>query len=433
MRHADLLLAAALLGGAITPGAASAQTDAGLVITPRVPTDYDRGRNISVTERPRPDYDPLGVRAGGLLVLPRVDLGLGYSDNIYLSEAKDRTDSAYTSATASVFVNSDWSRHLLTAQGSGTIRRFLGNSRRNENYWRTAVQGRYDLGTSASITGEVQAGKIYETPFSGEIDATIASLSSYNYEMGGLRAQYNPGRSRYVLAYSATDYSFNRVQLTDSTTLDQSARDRTVQSVVGQAEYALSPSVSLYSQLSYARTDYDRRFNGALPAQNSNGYRLLGGISMDLPSFLRGTVAVGYTIRDFDAAYRQVSGLSADAKLEYFYTELTTVTLSARRLLQDSTLYSSSVFFDNRVSLGVDHELLRNLILNATGEIARQDYTDSRRYNDVYRVGGRANLLVSRGLSTSFAVSESGRVRHGPGNEGSLNEFRAELTLSFRR
>src|ERR1700740_3685110 len=57
-----------------------------LLIEPSLPDDFDRGRNTSVLQRERPDYDRIGVRAGSFDVFPQVTVGLGYSDNLYYTQ-----------------------------------------------------------------------------------------------------------------------------------------------------------------------------------------------------------------------------------------------------------------------------------------------------------------------------------------------------------
>ncbi len=425
-------LAVAGLLAAVAPTVASAQADS-LLVNPFVPVGYDRGRNVSVAERPRPDYDPLGVRTGAFLIFPQIDLGLGASSNIYLSEG-DTTGAGYLVASPSIRATSDWSRHQLTGSAGGTFRRFFGEPRRNEDSWRTALLGRADLGSRYAVTGEFQAGKVYETPFSGEVDSNFAALSSYNYVQLGARGQVTEGRFRGVLGYSFNEFDFNPIQVDDRSELDQSTRDRTINTVTGQGEYALSPSVSVYGQMSYNRTEYDRPLAPTIPSQSSNGYRALAGLSIDLPAFIRGTIAAGYTVRDYNAdRYGTVSGLSAEGRLEYFFSEVTTFTVGLRRVIADSQLAETAAFFDNRVTGRVDHELLRNLILTGSAEYAYQDYVDTDRANKVYRVGAGARLLLSRQLAVNLGVSHSARDRSGENYNGTLNETRGELSISFRR
>ncbi|PSJ38275.1 outer membrane beta-barrel protein [Allosphingosinicella deserti] len=423
-----LLLSSAVLAPAAP---AMAQTESG-IIAQAIPFDYDRDRNVSVTERPRPDYDALGIRAGGFLVYPRAEVGTGFTDNVYLSEGSSESD-GYLLLAPSVRAQSDWSRHALSLAGGAQFRRFFDATLRNEDAYYLRGLGRADLGDALSVTAEAQAGKIYETPFSNDGEALITGVSSYVYNMQGLRGQYSLGRVRTTLAYARNEFDF-RGLTNGGTRLDQSDRDRIINSVVGQVQYALSPSFATFVQASYSDTEYDRNLLNGQPNRDSQGYRLIAGVNMDLSALMRGSVGVGYTHRDYDnALYPNEGGLSVEAQVEYFLSELTTVSVRAQRTIEDSNLSTIGSFYNNRLQLRVDHELLRNLILNASADYAHQDYIRSDRSNDVYRIGGGAQFLMSPIMSTRLRLDYAKRDRDGTGFQGSLNEFRADVSLVFQR
>lgn len=435
-RLSHVLLAAGGIVVATLPGRAAAQDDA-ILIEPTLPPDFDRDRNVSVLQRPRPEYDALGIRVRSFIVSPRVDLGLGYNDNIFLTE-RNRTSDAYAIVRPSLRATSDWSRHQLSVTGSGAFNRYFSYANRNEDNWNVGTLGRLDVTSAAKITAEVQGGRRFETPFSSGAGAELATVSNYGYSLISLRGGYELDRNRFALAYNRNRFAFADVNLGDTGVFNQSRRDRTIDGVVGQVERAISPITSVYTQLSYAHTRYDERLlSPGVLNLDSDGYRLIAGINMDLPAFLRGTLAAGYTWRNYDRpGFRTVSGLSVDGRLEYFPTQLTTFTLRARRIIQDSSIGIDTAFFDTRLSLNVDHELLYNLILSAGGDLGRQDFIDSPNLIRLYRANGRARYLLSRQLWGNLAVSYSHRDSNVSGvtllNNGKMSEFRLEGSLSFR-
>ncbi|MFW2831108.1 outer membrane beta-barrel protein [Sphingomonas sp. ID0503] len=410
-----------------------AQQAGELITVPAVPYGYDRGRNVAVADRPRPDYDALGIRAGGFMLYPRVEAGIGGSDNVYLSEGK-KTGDLYGIVSPSLRAQSNWSRHSLSASAAGGFRRFFDETPRNEDTWRGSVRTRLDIGTAMTLSVEGQAGRVFETPFSGEVDANIAALSKYDYATASVRGQYSLGRTRLSLGYTRDDYSFRPIKFTDGTRFSQASRDRTIDNVTGQVDFALSPSASVYAKLNYENITYDVPLAAGIPKRSSQGYRAIGGLSVDLASFLRGTIGLGYTVRDFKSeAYDAVRGLSAEAEVEYFYSDLTTVTLRASRKIEDATLFSNSAFFDTRGGVRVDHELLRNLILNLGGEYSHQSYKGVDRTNDIYRISGGGKYLVSRSAFLSAAGTYSNRKSEDVLGRDTLGELRGEVTLTFQR
>ena len=61
-----------------------------------VPRDVERG--ITVGTRPRPDFDPLGVRLGGFRLDASLEAGLGWDSNL-LGTSRNRVSDGYASET----------------------------------------------------------------------------------------------------------------------------------------------------------------------------------------------------------------------------------------------------------------------------------------------------------------------------------------------
>lgn len=415
----------------MAPVAAHAQES--LMVEPVLPDDFDRGRNVGVVDRLRPDYDPLGITAGSMIIRPRVQTDLGYTSNVYLNETNAES-SALVTVSPYVSATSDWSRHQLSLRGGATLRRFFGHSDRNENSYNAAILGRFDATPQIAITAEAQQAHIYETPLNGENDGQLAVLSSYDRTFAGLRGEYKSGQGRAMVSIDRTIFNFNNIDLNGGALIDQHDRDRSINRITGQLEYAFTPSVSVYGQLSYDDTDYERRLLlDGNPNRDSDAYRIIAGFNFDLAGLARGTLGAGYTRRSFDASqYGRIAGLSVETKIEFFPSELTTYTLRARRIIADSAISNTTAYFDNRASMRVDHELLRNLILNGAGEIAYIDYYGSTLHNFVYRLSGGARYLVNRqfGLETSLSYSSRTSNSTTLGNE--FNEFRGQIGLVYQ-
>ena len=409
-----------------------AQSDT-LLIQPALPDDFDRGRNISVQQRARPDYDAVGIRAGSFDFYPQLSVAGGYSDNLYYSR-NDKVDGGFVVINPAFRLNSDWSRHSVQLQGGAEIRRYFSESPRNQTPWNLGAMAALDIADAIRITPELQAARQYENAFSGETTADTAILSNYLRTYAGLRSEYTAGQAKFTLSVNDTNYDFSNVETLSGTVIDQSDRDRNLVRLTGQAQYAFTPSVSVYVQAGYTDTNYDRRLLSGNDNRDSNDYRLIGGFNFDLAGLMRGTIGLGYSRRDFDSPlYRNVSGLSAEGKLEYFPSELTTVTLAVRRVVEDSSIDSSSGYFDNRALLQIDHEFLTNLIASAYGEFSRQDYIRSPLHLDVYRVGISNNYLSSNWLSFNFNLAYTSRSVNRPDLGRGFNEFSGQFGVTFKR
>jgi hypothetical protein len=431
--HRDVatwLKLALVAGGVFLPSTVLAQRENSVLIKPVIPPDYNRGRNVSVMERERPDYQPIGIRRGGFVLYPSLRTEVGMTDNVLLTNTNRRAD-AWVSVEPSIAVNSDWSRHQLRSTASVNLQRFMDTPLRNQNAFDLATLGRYDYGSGLSFTGEAQLSREYESPLTGAINADVAVLSSYLRSFFTARGEYEHDRLRAQLNVDRTSVAFSDIDLGTSIR-DQSDRDRVVTRVGGQIEYARTPSFSYYGRATLGRIDYSRNtlLNG-LPNRDSHSYRALAGVTFDIPGRFRGAVGAGVSHLDYDGRfYNNVTGLSVEGQIDYFLSELTTVGLVASRTIEDSNISNSRAFFDNRLRLTVDHELLRNLILSGTTELGRQDYIDSRLSNDIVRFSARARYLSSPLFELTGGLSYSARLPNDATLDRRRNEFRATVGVT---
>ncbi|RYD68065.1 MAG: hypothetical protein EOP58_01615 [Sphingomonadales bacterium] len=421
-----LMAGSALALTAVVPSVASAQTDGILIAAPSIP-DYDRGRNVSVVDRARPDYEPIGIRRGSFVIYPRLDTRIGITDNVYLTDRARKSD-GFVEATPSFLATSDWSRHQLSLAAGASLRRYLSEAPRNQNEWYINALGRADFLGNLTLTVEGQASRNQEPPFGGASRPDIAALSSYQRRTAIVRGQYLAGRSRVTVAYDYNSFDFAALRFQNGSRVSQADRDRGIHRITGQVERAVSPSLSVFGQLSYARTDYSRGLLTGVANRDSDGTRVLAGVNFDLSAFIRGGIGVGYVERKYvSPLYRDVGGLSTEAKIEYFPSELTTITVGARRLLDDSSVGATGAFFENQARIRVDHEIRSNVLLYAAAEFAQQDYRDTRLKGDVFRISSGGRFFVTRGLQLEGSVGYNKRKLSGLPGVGTVRELTAEV------
>lgn len=411
------------------PATAIAQVSTTLV-QPSVAPDYDRDRNVSVAERPRPDYDPQGISAGAFLIYPRADIGAGLTSNVNFDSTDDQTG-GFTLFAPSARVTSDWSRHQLAAGAHLQYLRYQGGGRRDELSWDANLLGRYDMGSDLAFGAEFQAAKLYETPFSGQIGTDIIGLSSYRHATALARGQYTGGRVRVTSVYDHNTYRFSDLRFTSGLKEEQRDRDRDFDRLTVTVEYALSPGLSTFAQASYTGTNY--LLDNGYPSRDSGAERVIVGGTLDVAGLARGSLGIGYVRRNYTApSFQDVAGFSAEAKVELFPSELTTVTVAAHRTLDDAIFVDTSAYFDNQISLSVDHELLVNLLLNASTSYTKQDFAGSGRVNDIYQLHAGARYSFSRSVVLRCDASYSSLKQRGTALDESLDELRGELSLTFQ-
>lgn len=104
-----LFAGAALLFAAGVSNAAMAQS-AAPAAAPQ--SNFKRDRNVSVSARPRPDYQAAGIHAGAFTVYPKLTTSFEHNDNIYAAQTGAQDDTIWH-VNPELNVVSNWNRHFL--------------------------------------------------------------------------------------------------------------------------------------------------------------------------------------------------------------------------------------------------------------------------------------------------------------------------------
>jgi hypothetical protein len=422
-----------LHGSAIfVPAMAHAQSTTTL-IQPVISPDYGRDRNVSVLERQHPDFAPLGYRLGNWILNPSLTVSPGVTNNVY-NDNDNRQSDAFVIVEPNLRISSDWAVHRLILEATGDLRRYAQASVRNQDGWKIDASGRLDVSQDLFIEASGTVGRRFESPFSDDVINNTTNVSSYLQSLAYVKASYTVGRTRLVGAVDRSSYTFNRVTFADRPARDQRSRDRTMDRLTGIIDYALSPSLSMYGQIVLDRNEYDALIENGQANRDSTGYMFVGGVNFDLAGLMRGSIGTGYSRRDYKSEiYPDASGLSVQAKVEFFPTPLTTVGFTAQRQIQDAGLGGAGAYLDNRATMRVDHELLENLVLTLDGDVARRSYEELDQRTDVISVGAAARFQMTRGLSFGGNIRYGSSTPNGNNLGNAFDEFRAIVSVRIRR
>jgi hypothetical protein len=403
------------------------------LVTPALDPEYNRGRNVSVTEETEPSLQQLGVRFGSVLAYPSLGITSGATDNVYVNNSFKRSDAFYVIQPA-VRVTTDWAMHQLNLVASADVQRFAHETLRNQEAFFVSGESRLDLGPDLQVAGKVQYSRASETPFATDVSSDISVLSQFSRFNPSLTAVYKGGRMRLTARVDAQKLNFDTIRFADGSSRDQRERDRRTERAALQAEYAVSPSIATFVQGTFEKTTFLYPRLDGQPSRSSDGYTALVGVNFDLAGMMRGSVAVGYTSRDYTAAaYETVGGLALQVQAEFFPTPLTTVGIGAQRVIQDANSPYNAAYSDTRASVTVDHALLRNLILTANFLGARQKILDTSANRRLLRGTFAARYQTSRSINIGGSLEYS-KARTGALPLGvPFNEFRGQVTLRLRR
>lgn len=403
------LFAASLI--AMLPGHALAQ---------QMPANDDAQASVSVRDRDREEYRPLGVHLGGFDLNGAIDFGIASTDNLFAAESDSpaEVDDIIYTVAPNARLTSNWSRHMAQIDGGAEWRMHEDFSNEDSDDWYLRAAGRLDVGDSTAINGSARASH-ETTPRTDPDSPLIGEPVEYDRNTMSLGVSHRFARLRVALDAVQDEYDYDNTQ---------NFRDNDETGIRGRLEAELTPRLGLLLRAQTDERDYDNT-----PALNSEGQSILAGITLNT-DLMRGELAVGQFERDYDdPSVGTFDGLAIAGALEWYVTQLTTLTFTARQDADDQISATAGLpFISTQYGARVDHELRRNIILTAGARFGERDY-DAVDRNDEFRsyeVG--ADYLLNRRVALraryNYDESESDGTLAGRDYEAN----RLSLGLSLR-
>lgn len=387
-----------------TPTAPAQDDDSGP--RPGSQSAFARDRNTSVLERPHPEYEALGVPLGGFTLYPKVTETAVFDDNVFANSSGAVGDWSFETKPE-VRVESNWSRNKLAGFASVTTYNYAQLSNLNTTDYEVGLNGRYDVVGESYVFADAQDGR-YTVPFTNlSVPRSAVTAEQYDLAQGDVGAVQELNRLRFSERFDAADYRYSNLEDGVGDVILENIQNHQTYIAQGKAEYAVSPDTSAFMAAQWNQRDYQ---NGGAQGVNSDGYELTVGASFDITHLLRGEAQVGYLQQNFDAAplsgvpAKTVSGPAFHGKIEWFPSQLTTVTFTGDREIEDFTIIGASGTLGTGGGVEVDHELLRNLILTAKTAYNEYEYVGADRTDKAWTAGFEGNYLLNRhvGLNVSY-------------------------------
>jgi hypothetical protein len=176
------------------------------------------------------------------------------------------------------------------------------------------------------------------------------------------------------------------------------------------------------------------RYKYGNSGRNSNQYSVLFGANADITDLIRGEVGIGYTQHSYASqAYTAVSGAALLARMEYFPTQLTTITFTAHRTPQNAIVLGSGGYFETGLGLRLDHELRRNILLKASVDYADQAYSGIARADHVSAVSVGGVYLLSHAVGVSSTLTWERRSSIGADHGVSFDDVKLMFSVVLQR
>lgn len=391
---------------ALVTSVASAQTD----------NYYSRDKYEAVRDRAQPEFDPEPVRVGSFVVNSFIEAGLTSTNNVFATPNNEESD-IIARVGADVSATTDWSVHALGFDASAYHNEYLDLSDESSTDLVGRLRGRVDATRELSFNGSVFAEDRAESRADFVNAFGLDEPIQYTRTGTTVGADYQSDRFRWNNSLGWTDVNYDD-GTASGLNVDQDYRDRSVFDGRTRLSYAVSPNMAVFAQGTFSQSEYDQTqiFGGIPRTRDSSGYTIAGGVDFELAALIRGDIAVGYLEEDKDDDFfADVSGLSVDGRLQWFPSRLTTVNVYGGRRVVDVGAFDSPSALETRFGGGVDHELLRNVILSGYVGVSTYEYEETDREDDNLEVGAVATYKMNKRVHWEAFVRNRDRDTSGTG------------------
>lgn len=403
--------------------------------------------NVVTNERESAAYAQQGIHAGAFTVLPKLDFTNEYNSNIYYRDnSLPITDSYVAHFKPGLVANSNWSRHSLNLNFDTDLAQYASQpDQNNYNDLRTRLDGRLDVTRNGYFDGGFAYNSIHESRGSPD---QIAGKGPTFYDTKIIDAFYTQKFNRMSVkaGMNTIRYDYDNVSTALNTTLLMNTRDRWEYMPSIRLGYEIQSEYEAFVKFSYKQADYDTwTYANGVPTpgtaynRNSTGYNALGGLAFDLTDLITGDMSIGYLQRTYtDVQLPEISGVNGFVNIKWRPTALTTVVGRVSRDINETTQNGVSGVLATGASLGVEHELMRNVILSAGGNYRNLDYQgfvpgtitadNTNRIDNIYGGTVGAKYLLNRNFSTNLAYTYANRDTNYLYNNYQVNQ----VMLNFR-
>lgn len=361
---------------------------------------YDPGLLQKTVDRRPVDYQSPGLRAGSFHLNTGAELAWENNDNIFYLE-KDEISDNILHARPWLNLNSDWSRHALNLSAFADIASY--NNYNSQNYTDSVVSldGRIDVKRGSAFNYKASYMTLHEDRSNPD---SRQNIEPTKFNFSGVDVDYTHSFNRLTaaLGYQYQDTTYKNGKNIEGDVVDNKDRDRSRDIWSLTMGYELSEQSNVFVEYAGNVVDYDQKYDQEGYQRSSDGYDMRGGIAWNMTGVLTGDLFLQYISQDYDdPRFNKVDGLGVGANLDWTPSKLTSVSVKFANTPQETTVEGASGYYSSLYSARVQHELRRNILVNA-----RLSYTDNDyEYADLSAASLKDTQVTRAGVGVSYLIN----------------------------
>ena len=260
-------------------------------------TPVQRSAPLPMADDP---YSAVGIRGGSFMFFPSVELSSGADTNP--QHLPGGASSLYFVVAPEVLVQSDWSRHSLTADIRGSYTDYTNDSFQpslSRPYFNSMIDGRIDVTRDTQLLLENRVLVTTENPGNPNLQASLAKLpiettvggtfgivQNFNRLFVSLKGLFD--RSMYA------EFSTRRRQSSSNTSPEFNQY-----AAVARVGYEIDPGLKPFVELQEDERVMTSKLDPNGQQRNSIGTSVKVGATLNLYTTLTGEIAFGYLNRNY--------------------------------------------------------------------------------------------------------------------------------------
>ena len=373
--------------------------------------------STTVSGRERPDYDALGIPLSSFILYPSLTLGTQYNDNIY-SEEHNPTDDVIFTVTPDLNLQSDWNNHAFGLEATATIFRYADNSKEDVEDFSVAANGRYDVLRNTAINSGLGFSKEHEDR--GSPDDQDGREPTVYYVLGGqMGLSHRFNRLWTDVIQETRHLNYNDTPARGGGNINNDDRDRMEYNTRVRLGYDFHPDASAFLQGGFNVEHYDQKRDDQGLDRDSYAYSVDIGTAFDITGVTFGEIYAGVQQQFYEDSEFGNSTVrpSFGAGIDWNVTRLTTVRFDSSSTFEETTVDDASSVWAWDNSIGVNHELLRNLVLDGNFGYRREDYLNTSRTDNVIDFKFGATYMMNRFIHLSADYNFTDRSSNAGGED----------------
>jgi len=355
----------------------------------------------TVLTRVREELDPLGVTVGSYLLFPKITIDETYTTNVFFVE-NNKSEELITTVKPEFVLNSDWNNHAVNLTADMTLGRHVRFTRENYEDYHGAVDGRFDVVIDEHfIFGDLEYFRLHEGRASP--DNTVGEApTGYSQYQAIFQYFLRLNRLSFTVDSTNTYFDYDDTPIAGAIGTNNDDRDRKEYRLAVKTGYEIFPDVEAFLRVSGNKISYVDQVDDDGFDRDSHGLEVVGGSEFDFGGTVFGSLFAGAAKQRYgDANLRNITTAIVGGNVDWNITTLTTLNVNANQSVQETTSGDASGFLSSSAGVRADHELLRNLLLNANLGVTQAKYKGIYRHEYTYQGGLGMKFMITRNFYTS--------------------------------